>query len=64
MKKTLKLAFVAASIALTAVACDPAKKTSGDSVDSTTVADSAKRDSAAKVDSGMTDTTKKDSVKK
>jgi Skp family chaperone for outer membrane proteins len=67
MKNSTKLTFVAFAIAITAAACDPAKKTTADPADSTkidstaVVADSTKKDTtvAAPVDS-----IKKDSVKK
>jgi hypothetical protein len=67
MKTSIKLTFVAFAIAITAAACDPAKKTTTDPADSTKMdstaiaADSTGKDTtvAAPVDS-----TKKDTVKK
>ena len=63
MKTSIKITFVAFAIAITAAACDPAKKTTTDPTDS------LKKDSVA-IDSTKNDTTvvvdslKKDSVKK
>ena len=62
MKTSIKITFVAFAIAITAAACDPAKKAPTESTDSlkkdSIAADSAKKDTAVVVDS-----LKKDSVK-
>jgi hypothetical protein len=66
MKNLIKLPFIAIAIAITTVACDPAKETTIDvdstKVDSTSVvADSTKKDNTVTIPA---DTAKKDSVKK
>nr|WP_067059051.1 hypothetical protein [Mucilaginibacter sp. L294] len=67
MKTSIKLTFVAFAIAITAAACDPARKTTTDpadstKIDSTTVAvDSTKKETTV---TAPVDSTKKDSVKK
>lgn len=67
MKNSIKITFVAFAIAITAAACDPAKKTTTDPADSAKIdssavaADSTKKDTTA---AAHVDSTKKDSVKK
>jgi hypothetical protein len=67
MKTSIKLTIVAFAIAITAAACDPAKKTTTDPADSTKkdstalVADSTKKDTTA---AASVDSTKKDTLKK
>jgi hypothetical protein len=67
MKTSIKITFLAFAIAITAAACDPAKKTTTDPADSTktdsaiVAADSTKKDTTVVP---PVDSTKKDSVKK
>ncbi|MES2063273.1 MAG: hypothetical protein V4456_15205 [Bacteroidota bacterium] len=67
MKNSIKITFVAFAIAITAAACDPARKTTTEPIDSTKVDSTAMAADSTKKDTTVTapaDSTKKDTVKK
>ena len=67
MKTSIKITFVAFAIAITAAACDPARKTTTDPVDSAKVDSTALAGDSTKKDTTVAapvDSTKKDTVKK
>jgi len=67
MKNSIKITFVALAIAITAAACDPARKTTTEPTDSTKVDSTAVAADYTKKDTTVTapaDSIKKDTVKK